>query len=109
MSQKNFFSIEKFSPFYSWFAYFDTEDFLADSLFERQKISVRYEQEYHNPVNHYRMFICRVPMMQIGRFLKAVGQLPNKMNLLGFTDYEDFCRDYLDESEQWINRQLISA
>ena len=31
------------------------------------------------------------------------------MNLLGFTDYEDFCRDYLDESEQWMSQQLMSA
>ena len=42
-------------------------------------------------------------------FLRALGELPNKMNLLGFNDYQDFCRDYLDYSESWMQEKLCTA
>ena len=31
------------------------------------------------------------------------------MNLLGFTDYQDFCRDYLEYSENWMLEKLQTA
>ena len=42
-------------------------------------------------------------------FLKALGRLPNKMNLLGFNDYQQFCRDYLDYSENWMMGRQLTA
>jgi hypothetical protein len=44
-----------------------------------------------------------------GGFLKALGQLPDKMNLLGFNDYQDFCREYLDDTENWLTGSLRTA
>ena len=43
------------------------------------------------------------------RLLKALSQLPDKMNLLGFTDYRQFCREYLDYSENWMMEKLLTA
>ena len=31
------------------------------------------------------------------------------MNLLGFNDYQDFCRDVLDYSESWMLDRLQTA
>ena len=100
--QKNWFNLTVSPALYCRYAYIDLEDHLAESLFERQRVSVKYEQEFMNPVNPYRLVVCRVLPWHREGFLKALSQLPNKMNLLGFNDYQDFCREYLDRSENWM-------
>lgn len=100
--QKNWFNLTASPALYCRYAYIDLEDHLAESLFERQRVSVKYEQEFVNPVNPYRLVVCRVLPWHREGFLKALSQLPNKMNLLGFNDYQDFCREYLDRSENWM-------
>ena len=109
MSQKNWFRLPAFPGVYCRFAYFDIVDHLADSLFARQNISVKYEREFSNPVSPYHLVVCKVRVWERDGFLKAVGQLANKMNLLGFNDYQAFCRDYLDYSEDWLAGRLKSA
>ena len=109
MEQKNWFNLTKSPALYCRYAYIDLEDHLADSLFERQNISVHFEREFENPINGYRLIICKVLPWHRDGFLKALSQLPNKMNLLGFNDYQDFCRDVLDYSENWMLEQLQPA
>lgn len=106
---KNWFNLTVSPSLYCRYAYFDLEDHLADSLFARQGITVKYEREFINPLNNYRLVICRVLPWHREGFLKALGQLPNKMNLLGFNDYQAFCREYLDYSESWMAGQLKTA
>ena len=102
MEQKNWFNLTQSPALYCRYAYIDLEDHLADSLFERQNISVHFEQEFENPVNGYRLIVCRILPWYREGFLTALSQLPNKMKLLGFNDYQDFCREYLDYSESWM-------
>ena len=75
----------------------------------RQNVTVKYEREFVNPINPYRLVICRVLPWHRDGFLKALGQLPDKMSLLGFTDYRQFCREYLDYSENWMMEKLLTA
>ncbi len=107
--QKNWFNLTVSPALYCRYAYIDLEDHLAESLFERQHVSVKYEQEFVNPINSYRLVICRVLPWHREGFLKALSQLPNKMNLLGFNDYQDFCREYLDYSENWMMGKQMTA
>ena len=107
--QKNWFNLTASPSLYCRYAYIDLEDHLAESLFARQRISVKYEQEFVNPINDYRLIVCRVFPWHREGFLKALSQLPGKMNLLGFNDYQDFCREYLDYSENWMVEKLLSA
>ena len=109
MEQKNWFNLTVSPSLYCRYAYIDLGDHLADSLFRRQNISVKFEQEFSNKVSPYRLVICKVLPWHREGFLKALGQLPNKMNLLGFNDYQDFCREYLDETENWLNGSLQTA
>ncbi len=109
MEQKNWINITKSPALYCRYAYFDLQDHLADSLFARQNVTVKYEQEFVNPINPYRLVICKVLPWHRDGFLRALGELPNKMNLLGFNDYQDFCRDYLDYSETWMQEKLCTA
>ncbi len=107
--QKNWFNLTVSPSLYCRYAYIDLEDHLADSLFQRQNISVRFEREFQNPINGYRLIICKILPWHRDGFLKALSELPNKMNLLGFNDYQDFCRDYLDYSETWMQEKLCTA
>ena len=109
MEQKNWINITKSPSLYCRYAYFDLEDHLADSLFERQNVAVKYEREFVNPINPYRLVICRVLPWQRDGFLKALRQLPDKMSLLGFSDYRKFCREYLDYSENWMMEKRLPA
>ena len=109
MEQKNWFNLTVSPSLYCRYAYIDLGDHLADSLFRRQNISVKFEQEFSNKVSPYRLVICKVLPWYREGFLKALGQLPNKMNLLGFNDYQDFCREYLDDTENWLNGSLQTA
>ena len=108
-SVKNWFNLTTSPSLYCRYAYFDLEDHLADSLFARQHITVKYEREFSNPINGYRLVICRVLPWHREGFLKALGELPRKMNLLGFNDYQAFCREYLDYSESWMAGQAEPA
>ena len=107
--QKNWFNLTASPSLYCRYAYIDLGDHLADSLFRRQNISVKFEQEFSNRVSPYRLIICRVLPWHREGFLKALSQLPNKMNLLGFNDYQDFCREYLDRSENWMLGRQMTA
>jgi len=109
MEQKNWINITKSPSLYCRYAYFDLEDHLADSLFQRQNIAVKYEQEFVNPINPYRLVICKVLPWHRDGFLQALSQLPNKMNLLGFNDYQQFCKAYLDYSENWMMEKRLTA
>ena len=109
MIQKNWFNLTVSPSLYCRYAYIDLEDHLADSLFRRQNISVKFEQEFSNKVSPYRLIICKVLPWHREGFLKALSQLPDKMNLLGFNDYQDFCREYLDDTENWLTGSLRTA
>ena len=109
MIQKNWFNLTVSPSLNCRYAYIDLEDHLADSLFRRQNISVKFEQEFSNKVGPYRLIICKVLPWYREGFLKALGQLPDKMNLLGFNDYQDFCREYLDDTENWLTGSLRTA
>ena len=109
MEQKNWIKITKSPALYCRYAYFDLEDHLADSLFERQNITVKYEQEFANPINPYRLVICKVLPWHREGFLQALSELPDKMNLLGFSDYRRFCKEYLDYSENWMMEKRLTA
>lgn len=106
---KNWFNLTTSLSLYCRYAFIDLEDHLADSLFARRHVQVRYEREFQNPINGYRLVICRVLPWQREGFLKALGELPDKMNLLGFNDYQEFCQEYLDYSESWMAGQLETA
>ena len=99
---RNHFSIAKAPALFCWYAYIDTVDRLADSLFEQEGITVRKVQEFENKVNYYTLVICKVLPWHREGFLKALDKLPDKMCLLGFRDYDEFCREYLDYSENWL-------
>lgn len=86
-------TIEKFSLFYNHFAIIDTDDYLADQLFIKNQVRVKFGTEFVCPDAPYRVVMCKCRKRDLDRFLAAVGELPNKMFLCGHPDYLAFCED----------------
>lgn len=86
-------TIEKFSFLYDFFAIIDTADYLADQLFIKHQVHVRFGPEFVCPDAPYRVIMCKCRKKDVGAFLDAIKELPNKMLLCGHPDYLTFCED----------------
>lgn len=74
------------------YAYIDHLDYLADSLFIQEEITVKFENEYGNESDPYCIIFCKVKKKDEERFRRALGKLENKMLLTGHMDYPDVCK-----------------
>ena len=80
-----------FSLFSRRFAFVDTKDCLAASLFAAQGVRLHAVRWYQQEGWPYIFVACKVRKRDTGRFLAALAKLPNKMLLCGHPDYMDFC------------------
>ena len=90
---KNYFKIRKWSMRYDYYAFVDTADYLADSLFIQKEVRVRFGKEMKHPKEAYMVIFCKVLKKDSDRFLEALSELSNKMILCGHADYEAFCKE----------------
>lgn len=88
-SNRNFWRLNKPSLRYAYYAFLDTEDYLADQLFISHKVEVKFLQEYGKVDSPYMVIMCRCRKQDVESFEAALAELPNKMLLLGFKDYLD--------------------
>lgn len=81
--------LNRFSLKYGYAAFMDTRDYLADQLFIKHQVPVKFMEEYAKPDSKYLMIFCRFPKRKEDAFCAALNELPNKMILLGNTDYQE--------------------
>lgn len=82
--------LDDWIPFRKMFAYMDTADFYrADDLFRKYRIRVKFKREWESPEGKYRVVFCSVPKQQVHLFKQAMDELPKKMMVLGYDDYEE--------------------
>ena len=84
--------MRKFSLGRKYFAFVDTDEYLADQLFINHKVRVDFREEYAMPGSTYRVIMCSVAKKDVDGTVKVFHKLVNKMILLGHTDYKEFCR-----------------
>ena len=92
---KNYFRAETKNPVYANYVYVDTKEHLADTLFIRNKVYVKFEREYAKEGTDYVIIFCRVRKKEISKILKSFEDVDNKMALLGHSDYNEFCENTL--------------
>ena len=92
----------KSTPFRSSFAYFDTIDFLADSIFINHKIKVNFGKEMHSDNEKYIIVFCSVRKCDRALFLQCLNKLKNNMLICGNTDYPTFCQKQINIIEGGI-------
>ena len=81
--------LDQFSFKYGYAVFMDTSDYLADQLFIKHQVPVKFMDEYEKPDSKYLMVFCRFPKRMKDAFCEALNELPNKMLLMGNTDYQE--------------------
>ena len=82
------------------YAYIDLnvdKDYIADSLFYKNKIHVSFKNEYSRDGDKYRIIFCKIRKKDKEKFETALEEIKNKMNLFGHTDYEEWCDKFMKE------------
>lgn len=97
--KKNHLSLERFSLRYKYFTFLDAGEYLADGLFIKHQVTVKFMQEYARDDSPYLMIFCRIKKRDEGAFLAALGELSNKMLLCGYPDYPAQCHDFMEKLE----------
>ena len=101
-SNRNFWRLNKPSLRYAYYAFLDTEDYLADQLFLSHKVDVKFLQEYGKENSPYVVIMCRCRKQDVEAFEAALTELPNKMLLLGFKDYLDVWKEIAGLAETLV-------
>ena len=79
MKQTDFYQdIERFSLLNAYYAYMDTDAYLADQLFIKHQVRVHFREEYARDDSPYRVIFCHVRKRDQERFLEALNELPGK-------------------------------
>ncbi len=66
---KNYLRLERFSLCHRFYAFLDSSDYLADQLFIKHKVRVKFLQEYQKDGFDLRTIFCRIHKRDEGRFL----------------------------------------
>ena len=74
--------------------------YVADSLFYRHKVPVRFGGVMVKKGEKYRIVLCKIRKKYRKEFEKALAEISNKMYLLGYTDYDAFCATLLQKTEK---------
>lgn len=99
MHKDLYLKLEKFSLRYAYFLFFDTKEYLADSLFIRHQVRVWFEREYEKDGTPLLAICCHVKKKDVPAFLSALEDLRDKMILCGYPEYEQDVRAMLDSLE----------
>lgn len=80
---------------YKQYMYVDCKNYLDDDLFIKNKIRVKFEGDFTKDDSDYIFVYCKVKKKYHDKFIKTLGELKNKMLIMGYSDYESFCENRL--------------
>ena len=89
--------------FFLHYMYFDLDtdgNYVADSLFYKRKIPVKFKDEMNRAGDKYRAIFCRIRKKDKAAFEEALEEMRTKMSLLGHNDYDDYCQKILKEMDE---------
>ena len=100
MREKLYWTLEKFSLQYDYFVFFDDSAHLADQLFIKHEVRVRFEREYAKAGCPYLAVFCHVKKKDVPKFLAALEDLKNSMMLCGHPNYIEEISSFMDAMEK---------
>lgn len=77
------------------YAFIDNGNYLADQLFIKHKIPVKFGKELKSTDSQYIIICCDIKKRHEKEFLVALSELRRRMILLGYYDYDDYCESVL--------------
>lgn len=90
---RNYVKIEKKSLLFNYYAYIDTEEFLADSVFIQEKLIVFFGKIGRIQGSQYVVVLCKVWKWDAEKFIHTMEKFRNKLLLLG----HDECVNFFEE------------
>lgn len=85
--------IRTLSPFTLTYAYLDVPEYLADRIFIKNKIKVKFKEEFVKADTPYIVIVCSFKKNDIGKFKTSLRELENKMLIMGHTDYGEISEE----------------
>lgn len=82
---------------YKQYMYVDCKNYLADDLFIKNKIIVKFEGDFIKDDSDYIFVYCKIKKEDQNKFIKTLGELKNKMLIMGYSDYESFCEKQINK------------
>ena len=82
---------------YKQYMYVDCKNYLADDLFIKNKITVKFEGDFTKDDSDYIFVYCKVKKKDYDKLIKTLGELKNKMLIMGYSDYESFCEKQINK------------
>lgn len=76
------------------YIFLDCDEYLADQLFIKHNVPVKFGKEYCKNNSRYCVISCKIRKRYEEEFKKALAEMNNKMILRGYTDYADFCENF---------------
>ena len=75
--------------------FLDSEDYLADQLFIKYKVTVDFGDEYVKENSPYHVIFCKIRKRDEKKFLDALSEMYDKMLLMGYKDYQEVCDNFI--------------
>lgn len=91
------------SLLYDYFAYIDSPKHMADDIFARHKVVVKFRGEWKKPGAKYQIVMCKVRKADTPKFLEAMEELPQRMLICGYPDYLEFCEEFNKELDSVLS------
>ena len=92
---KNYYKLQSPSFFKFQYVFLDSEDYLADQLFIKYKVTVDFGDEYVKENSPYHVIFCKIRKRDEKKFLDALSEMYDKMLLMGYKDYQEVCDNFI--------------
>lgn len=88
-----------YKPWHTLF-YIDCPQYISFRLFEQCGIRPFGMKKLDNPKIKYIGIYCRIKKSRLADFMKCMADLQRNMAICGYTDYEEFCRDMINDASE---------
>lgn len=93
----NAFMLKTLNPLRHSVIYVDTENYIADNLFEKQGVNVRFKNEFRRRNEKYVLINITFWKWDLIKVNLALDELPKKMLICGNGDYIQFCENFMHD------------
>lgn len=94
----NYLQLDSISPLSYSLIYVDTADYLADSIFISNELTVSFSKsEYSHVGNSYVVIFCKIKKKDKAKFILSMEHLERRALLDGHSDYTTFCDNLFEK------------
>lgn len=88
---ENCIQVDSRSLFSYRFVYVDIKDHISESILKEYGVYPFRVKEMARKDSPFRLIVCSIRKRDIRRFKEALSILKNRILILGYNDYDDFC------------------